>query len=124
MDLKTVVRKLNALAPTSLAGSWDNVGLLVEPTAPHQVSAILLTNDLTEPVMEEVIEKKINLVLSYHPPIFRPLKRLTHQSWKERIIVKCVENRVAVYSPHTSFDALKGGVNDWLISPFCKLILS
>ena len=120
MELKTVSRKLNALAPTSMAGSWDNVGLLVEPTAPHQVNTILLTNDLTENVLEEALSKKTNMILSYHPPIFRPLKRLTRCSWKERIIVKCLENRIAVYSPHTSFDAVKGGVNDWLISPFCE----
>lgn len=29
-----------------------------------------------------------------------------------------MENRIAVYSPHTSFDSVKGGVNDWLASAF------
>ncbi|ELT92382.1 hypothetical protein CAPTEDRAFT_2492 [Capitella teleta] len=120
MELKQVSRKLNQLAPTSLAGSWDNVGLLVEPSAPHQVKSIFLTNDLTLPVMHEAIEKKVDLILSYHPPIFRPLKRLTQSAWKEAIVVQCIENRIAVYSPHTSFDAVVGGVNDWLISPFFK----
>jgi len=32
--------------------------------------------------------------------------------------VKALENRVAIYSPHTCYDALNGGVNDWLISCF------
>lgn len=123
MDLKTVSRKLNKLAPTTLAGSWDNVGLLVEPTPPHTVERIFLTNDLTEVVMEEAIEKKSSLILAYHPPIFRPLKRLTQRTWKESIIIKCLENRIAVYSPHTCFDAVVGGVNDWLISPFCEKFL-
>ena len=62
------------------------------------------------------------MILSYHPHIFMPLKRLTQSSWKERLVVQCVENRIAVYSPHTSYDAVKGGVNDWLVQPFGKMI--
>ena len=38
-------------------------------------------------------------------------------------MTKCLENRIALYSPHTSFDAIPNGVNDWLISPFGKSIL-
>lgn len=36
-------------------------------------------------------------------------------------MVKCIENKIALYSPHTSFDAIVDGVNDWLISPFGKI---
>ena len=44
MQLSSVVRKLNGFAPTSMAGSWDNVGLLVEPSPPLQVSLKLCNN--------------------------------------------------------------------------------
>ena len=116
MDLKKVTKKLNEFAHLHLAEKWDNVGLLVEPSPPHAVKSILLTNDLTERVAQEAIDKKVNMVISYHPPIFVPLKRLTSKTFKERIIVKMIENRIAVYSPHTAFDAVKNGVNDWLAS--------
>ncbi|XP_054749400.2 NIF3-like protein 1 [Lytechinus pictus] len=115
MSLKQVVSLLEEFAPTSLAGSWDNVGLLVEPTSPHSVSTLCLTNDLTEEVLDEAIEKQTDLILSYHPPIFVPLKRLTQRNVKERIVVKAIEKRIAIYSPHTSCDAIEGGVNDWLV---------
>ncbi|XP_046556815.1 NIF3-like protein 1 [Haliotis rubra] len=118
MELKKVVNILNEFANTSLAESWDNVGLLTEPSAPHNVRTILLTNDLTPAVLDEAIEKNADLILSYHPPIFSPMKRLTQKSWKEKLIVKCLEKRIAIYSPHTCYDALSGGVNDWLISAF------
>lgn len=121
MDLKEVTQVLNSFAPTSLAEGWDNVGLLVEPSPPHSVKSMLLTNDLTEDVMNEAVELKVDMILSYHPPIFSGLKRLTQASWKERIIITCLENRIAVYSPHTSYDAVLGGVNDWLISAFGNL---
>ena len=68
--------------------------------------------------MEEAKDHTVDLILSYHPPIFVPLKRLTQRNWKERIVVECMENRIAVFSPHTSHDAVEGGVNDWLISAF------
>ena len=63
------------------------------------------------------------MIISYHPPIFNPLKRLTQNSWKEKILIRCLENLVAVYSPHTCWDAVEGGLNDWLISPFGLFLL-
>lgn len=118
MDLSTVVAKLEEFAPPSLAGGWDNVGLLIEPVNKKPISKILLTNDLTEPVMDEALEKGSDMIISYHPPIFQPLKRLTCKKWKERIAIRCMENRVALYSPHTSWDAIQGGINQWLLIPF------
>lgn len=118
MPLKEVVSALIKFADTSLAASWDNVGLLVEPTEPKKVSSILLTNDLTEDVMDEAIELKTDLIITYHPLIFVPLKSVTTSTWKERIVARCLENKIAVFSPHTSFDSIKGGVNDWLAEAF------
>ncbi len=118
MLLSKVVKKLETFAKTTLAAKWDNVGLLVEPSAPHTVSTMLITNDLTESVLDEAIKMKTDLIIAYHPPIFAAVKRLTQSSWKERLLVKCIENRIAIYSPHTAYDAIQGGVNDWLISPF------
>ena len=118
MQLCQVVKKLELFAANTLAAKWDNVGLLLEPSAPHTVSRILLTNDLTEPVLDEAILLNTDFIVAYHPPIFVPMRRLTQSSWKERLLVKCIENRIAIFSPHTTYDTLKGGVNDWLILPF------
>nr|CAB3264327.1 putative GTP cyclohydrolase 1 type 2 NIF3L1 [Phallusia mammillata] len=114
MNLNAVVSVLDNIAPTKHAAGWDNVGLLVEPTQPHIIKKIMLTNDLTPTVMEECVVESVNMVISYHPPIFNALKRLTSSSWKEKVIVTAIENRIAVYSPHTAWDAIDGGVNDWL----------
>ncbi|EFB29503.1 hypothetical protein PANDA_003920, partial [Ailuropoda melanoleuca] len=114
MDLKVLLSSLNDFASLSLAESWDNVGLLVEPSPPHTVHTLFLTNDLTEKVMEEALQKKADLILSYHPPIFRPLKHITWKTWKERLVIRALENRVGIYSPHTAYDAAPQGVNSWL----------
>jgi len=114
MNLKNITKTLQNIAPLKLAEKWDNVGLLVEPSPPHIVTKILLTNDLTESVIKEGIDKKVGMIISYHPPIFRPLKRITWKNPKERIITLALENRIAIYSPHTCCDVVHGGVNDWL----------
>ncbi|XP_010176779.1 NIF3-like protein 1 [Antrostomus carolinensis] len=114
MNLRQLVSALDDFASLSLAESWDNVGLLVEPSPPHTVNTLFLTNDLTEEVMEEAVQKKADLILSYHPPVFAPLKRVTWKTWKERLVVRALEHRIGIYSPHTAYDAIPHGVNNWL----------
>ncbi|XP_035724847.1 NIF3-like protein 1 isoform X4 [Vespa mandarinia] len=118
LPLEEIVDALQKFANTSLAEPWDNVGLLVEPSCPKLISNILLTNDLTENVMNEALGLSTDMIISYHPPIFYPFKSITTRTWKERIIAKCLEHKIAVYSTHTAFDSIKGGVNDWLASAF------
>lgn len=112
LPLRELVKKLEAVAPLELAESWDNVGLLLSTDNEQVIKRILLCNDLTENVVKETLPD--TLIFSYHPPIFTPLKKITTNSWKEKLILMCVERKVPIYSPHTSLDAVKGGVTDWL----------
>ncbi|GAB0092384.1 NIF3-like protein 1 [Sergentomyia squamirostris] len=112
--LSEVLEKLQNFAPEKLAESWDNVGLLIEPATPNPISGILMTNDLTEKVLQEAVDVQADLIISYHPPIFESFKRITQDTWKGRIMSKCLEKGIAVYSPHTAWDSVRGGINDWL----------
>ncbi|CAG2110411.1 unnamed protein product, partial [Medioppia subpectinata] len=118
MNLTDIIHHLQESVPIHLAEKWDNVGLLTQPTQPLKVHNVLLTIDLTEKVVEEALKKRVNLIISYHPPIFKPLKSLVPNHWKEKIILTCIENKIAIYSPHTALDAIKGGINDWLLTAF------
>ena len=120
MDLSSVVGLLESIAPTSAAEDWDNVGLLVQPSTVQHIRHVFLTNDLTEEVLEEALKcrAKVDVIVSYHPPIFKPFKRLTQRSAKERLVLKSIESGIAIYSPHTAHDALWGGVNDWILGAF------
>ena len=118
MNLKVLVKRLEEYGDSRIAADWDNVGLLVEPCDNLDVKRVLLTNDLTEPVLDEAIKKEINLIISYHPAIFKPLTKLTLNEWKQRSIVTCINNKIAVYSPHTAWDSIDGGINDWILKPF------
>ncbi len=106
---------LEAIAPLCLAESWDNVGWLIsskEHSAP--ASRIGLAIDLTERVLDEAIAARCGVVVTYHPPIFEPLKRLTPDTRAGRVAIRAIEAGIAIYSPHTALDCAPGGVNDWL----------
>lgn len=114
IKLDQLVAAMQRIAPLQYAEPWDNVGLLVEPARPRRIKRVLLTIDLTEPVMDEAIDGAMDAIIAYHPPIFDPLKRLTTGSARQRTIGRAMEKRIAIYSPHTALDAVPGGVCDWL----------
>lgn len=111
LKLNEIVSVLGEIAPLELAANWDNVGLLVAPTKAkgvRRVGVVLLTIDLTEAVLAEAIHMKAGLIVAYHPPIFSGMKRVNGGS------AGAIENKLAVYSPHTALDAAAGGMTDWL----------
>ena len=55
------------MLPLELAADWDNVGLLLEAKKDASIRRVLLCVDLTKSVVEEAIENKVNLIISYHP---------------------------------------------------------
>tara|TARA_Y100001933_G_scaffold139723_1_gene138596 strand:+ start:32557 stop:33675 length:1119 start_codon:yes stop_codon:yes gene_type:complete len=117
MKLDQITGILNKIAPVHLAESWDNVGLLVGNRSAN-VRKALMCIDLTEAVLEEAISVKAGLILAYHPPVFKALKTVTDADTKSRIVLRAIEKKIAIYSPHTALDAASGGVNDWLCEPF------
>ncbi|KAF8323825.1 NGG1p interacting factor 3 [Clavulina sp. PMI_390] len=118
MSLARVVsRAMEKIAPLSLAeNSWDNVGLLLEAAVPRRAARdVLLTIDLTPPVLKEALESQsIGMIVAYHPPIFRGLKSITLSNPLQASLLQCAAAGISVFSPHTALDCVKGGINDWL----------
>jgi dinuclear metal center YbgI/SA1388 family protein len=109
MKLSDLLQTLEDLAPTRYAQPWDNVGLLVGD--PDQtISKTLLTIDYTPAVAEEARNNGCDCIISYHPPIFEPLKRILSNS----LIYDAIRSGMAIYSPHTALDVADGGTNDML----------
>ena len=101
---------MEAIAPTSLAEEWDNVGLLAGD-ATRAVTRVLLCVDCTREVVERPARAQCEAIVAYHPPIFAAMKRVTAPS----IAFELVSRGIAVYSPrNTALDACEGGTNDVL----------
>lgn len=111
-----LVAAIERLAPPPLAESWDNVGLLAGDRAAAIEGPVLLTIDLTDRVMGEAESMGAGAIIAYHPVIFSPIKRLTADDAKQRLVLRAVRAGMAIYSPHTAIDAAPGGLNDWLAS--------
>ncbi|KAI0962277.1 hypothetical protein AcV7_001157 [Taiwanofungus camphoratus] len=113
--VQNICRAMERIAPLRLAEKWDNVGLLLE--APHQRQAanrVLLTIDLTSAVCAEALSTPTAFIVSYHPPIFKPLSSLTLSNPIQSSLLRCAAAGISVYTPHTALDSVEGGINDWL----------
>ena len=117
-SMSQMVGVLEELAPLSLAEAWDNVGLIVEAPSRRALTTVLLTIDLTETVLTEALDKGAQLIVSYHPPVFAGLKRITQATPVGRLVSGLLAQGVSVYTPHTALDAVAGGINDWLMAAF------
>ena len=111
MVVQDVINHLEALAPLQYAEDFDNVGLLVG-NKKVEISGILVTLDTLESVIDEAIEKDCNLIVSFHPIIFKGLKSITGKDYVERTVLKAIKNDIAIYAIHTALDNALKGVND------------
>jgi len=112
--VKDVFIHLNKLADVKLAEDWDNVGLLLGNNN-NEVNKVLVCLDVTTDVVEEAIANNVNLIVSHHPLIFKPLKSLDFTSdFKSRIIRDLIKNDISVISFHTNLDSATLGLNDYL----------
>ena len=121
ISVQQALRQLEELAPPSLAEKWDNVGALVECETP--VSGILTTLDITAKSVEEAARRQCQLIVSHHPVIFEPLRRIHYNS----IIYKMIRAGISGICMHTNLDCVVGGTGDTLaallqlrqVQPFC-----
>ena len=110
MKIKEIVAALEQCAPLPLQDDFDNAGLQVGLTE-TDVTGALLCLDVTEAVIDEAVAKGCNLVVSHHPLLFKPLKRLTGKSYIERCVMKAVQQGITLYAAHTNLDNAPQGVN-------------
>ena len=115
MILREITGYLEGLAPLSLQESYDNSGLQVGDPGMN-ISGILVALDVSEEVVLEAEKLGFNLVIAHHPVIFGGLKSITGRNESERIVKLAIQKEIAIYSGHTNFDSISGGVNTALAS--------
>ncbi|HLV15225.1 MAG TPA: Nif3-like dinuclear metal center hexameric protein [Xanthomarina sp.] len=113
MIVQDVINHIEALSPLAYAEDFDNVGLLVGDKN-SKLTGVLVTLDTLETVVDEAIDSKCNLIVSFHPIIFKGLKKLTGKSYVERVVMKALKNDIAIYAMHTALDNSVLGVNNMI----------
>lgn len=108
-----VIQVFESFSPKSLAMEGDKVGLQIG-NLNRKVRNVMIALDVLEEIVDEAIAKDVQLIIAHHPPIFRPLQRITAEDPSGRLIEKIIKHDIAVYAAHTNLDVAKGGVNDLL----------
>ncbi len=106
--INQLYEEMKRIAPLELAESWDNPGLLVD--CGGEVHRVLVTLDITPEVVAEAAEKHCEAIVSHHPVIFDPLKKLGPQD----VPFQLVQAGISAICMHTNLDAAEGGVNEVL----------
>ncbi|KKB41899.1 Nif3-like dinuclear metal center hexameric protein [Bacillus thermotolerans] len=108
-----VIQLFEQFAPKRYAMEGDRIGLQVGQLN-KPVERVLVALDVLEEVVDEAIEKDVQLIIAHHPIIYRPLKAIMTNEPAGRLIEKLIKHDIAVYAAHTNLDVAEGGVNDWL----------
>ncbi|MDX1740985.1 MAG: Nif3-like dinuclear metal center hexameric protein [Rhodothermales bacterium] len=105
-----IARALEAWAPRDTAQSYDNVGLQIG-RADKSVQRALVSLDLTPEILDEAIAAGVDMIITHHPLLFRPLRSLTSGRLVSGLALRVAESRIALYAAHTNLDAAHGGVS-------------
>lgn len=114
MTVQEIYEKLCERIPEHLREPWDNDGLMCASDDAKEVRRALVALDATEDIVDYAIANDIDLIVSHHPLIFKPLSSVTEEEHIARKVIKLVKNDVSVISLHTRADKVVGGVNDLL----------
>ena len=104
-----IIEYIRKIAPEEFQEDWDNSGYQVR--IKNETDKAILCMDVTDRVIDRAIETDAKLIISHHPMIFTGVKSIDEDSYLGKNIIKLIENKISVYSSHTSLDVSDRGVN-------------
>lgn len=116
MKASRIIDRYEAYCPQELSMEGDISGLQIG-SLNKDVRRVMVALDIRETTVTEAIEKKVDLIIVKHAPIFRPLKDLVATE-QNQIYINLIKHDITVYVSHTNIDIVSDGLNDW----FCRLL--
>lgn len=110
--VKEIVERLRQDFPEEIASAGDPVGMQIG-SMNADVTKVMTTLDVRPEVVDEAVEKGVNLIISHHPVMFRPAKNLDFSDPQNAMYGKIIANGITVYSIHTNSDKAENGSADW-----------
>ncbi|NCB91719.1 MAG: Nif3-like dinuclear metal center hexameric protein [Clostridia bacterium] len=105
MICKEIMEGLEKRWNPGYALSWDNVGLLVgrEEKEVHRIFTAL---DVTEETLEQAIAFHADMMITHHPLLFSPVKKINSSDFMGRRLIRMIQNDLCYYAMHTNFDVM------------------
>ncbi len=119
MKAKDIAYIIEEFAPLKYQASYDNAGFTVG-NPEREVEGVMLAVDVTEEVIAEAIALGVNMIITHHPIIFHPIKRLMSQSYVERCVEMAIKNDIILYAAHTNLDSTPEGMS-WRVGEILGL---
>lgn len=111
MKLRNLITFLEKIAPPIYQEDYDNCGLIVGQID-ADITGVITCLDVTEEVLKEALHYRCNVVVAHHPIVFKGLKKLTGQTYVERVLLQAIKHDIAIYAIHTNLDNMyHRGVN-------------
>lgn len=118
MLAKDVIELMNTIAPPELIEkSWDNSGLQIG-NLDKEIRKILVALDISPITVKYALNNSIDMILSHHPFFFTPIKAISQDNIKGKMITDLIKNDIIVYSTHTNLDSAESGINEVLARKF------
>ncbi len=111
MECREVLKVLNRLADESYACDWDNVGLLAG-RMDKEIWRVTVALDADDRAVEEAVANDSDLLLTHHPLLFAPIKKITNESLAGRRLLRLLNHDICLVAMHTNFDIAPGGMGD------------
>lgn len=112
--VKEILEFYDSIAPFYMKFDFDNIGHLVG-FRDAEVDKVLVALDITDAVIDEAVAMGAQLIVSHHPLIWEPLKRVVDDDIKGRKIIRMIQSGISAICLHTNMDSAEGGVNDALM---------
>lgn len=107
---KNIINEIEKKFPLYLAEDFDNCGLIIGDFE-KTVKRVLLCLEVNLDVVKEAVEKNVDMIISHHPIIFKPIKRIIKNNYISKSIYELIKNDINLYVLHTNFDNAIGGMN-------------
>ena len=114
MKTRDIINILEKKFPKINAEEWDNIGLLIGDYD-KEIKKIQFSLDATLESIENAISKKVDMLITHHPIIFKAIKDITEQNILGKKIRDLIKNDINVYAIHTNLDSSIEGLNDYVL---------
>jgi len=111
MSIGEIYNYLNKIAPFDNQDKTDNSGLLVGDMD-AEVKKVLVCLDVTNKVVAEAVAKGVDLIVSHHPLMYRPVSKIARNDPLHALI----RNNICLIAAHTNMDVAVGGIADLMLS--------
>ncbi len=110
MTIGDAVSLIGSSLPIELMADKDNVGLIAG-NYDDECGRISVTYELNREVINEAVRNQVDLLVTYHTPIYRAVKSLTTSISHPNSLLEAVRSKLSVFAIHTALDVVKGGLN-------------